>query len=248
MQISKSKLYDIVKEAIDNQDSACGQLATDECKRLHDLKSSKQKLKYTYRGEEKKGVIIGLKPIADWKIFPSELQVKIAFGRGQRQFDLFDAKKFLNIYTVASSDDQGHERWMPKSSADEEFLSSSDLTEVPPSKETPPKLPIQALAQRKDIIVLPKSTVKLKNILNDLIDNAMKYADNQDPEVGDALGKSGADPHAGYRFRDSIVMSVLRDLRNLNVGQYLKESINDFIYIKESTLEKILTNILQKKE
>jgi len=123
-----------------------------------------------------------------------------------------------------------------------------------PTAERPPPLPIEALAQRKDIIVLPKSTMKLKEILKDLINNAIHYADSQDPEIKDALDwAQGQDDlrkrpgvNALWRFKESIIMSVLRDLRNLNVGQSLKENINDFVYIKESRLKQMLYDILKE--
>jgi len=43
-----------------------------------------------------------------------------------------------------------------------------------------------------------------------------------------------------------MVMGLLRGLRNLNVGQYLKENINDFVYIEESRLKQMLYDILKE--
>jgi hypothetical protein len=128
-------------------------------------------------------------------------------------------------------------------------LSQKDLKRIKPEASTterPPPLPIGALAQRKDIIALPKSTVKLKKILSDLMTDAVFYADTQDPEVGDALENIGGPQHFS-RFKDSIVMSLLRDLRSLNVEKYLQENINDFIYIKESTCKQILSDVINKR-
>jgi len=140
-----------------------------------------------------------------------------------------------------------------------------------PTAERPPPLPIEALAQRKDVIVLPKSTVKLKKILNDLMEDAVNYAGGQNPELGDEIMAGSAalkgeklnkissttgaiyrgpsaegDLSAFWRFRDSMVMGLLRGLRNLNVGQYLKENINDFVYIEESRLKQMLYDILKE--
>ena len=113
-----------------------------------------------------------------------------------------------------------------------------------PTLERPPPLPIEALAQRKDIIVLPKSTVKLKTILVDLIDDAVAYANSQDPELKTAVG---GDTRILRRFTDSIIMSLLRDLRSLNLGQHLKENKSSFVYIKESTLKQMLYDILKEE-
>ena len=137
-------------------------------------------------------------------------------------------------------------------------LPQKDLKRIKPeisTTERPPPLPIEALAQRKDVIVLPKSTVKLKKILNDLIENAFHYASTQNPEIVDALAaaQEQENPRARigrgtpHQFRESIVMSVLRDLRSLNVEQYLQENINDFIYIKESTCKQILSDVINRR-
>jgi hypothetical protein len=158
-------------------------------------------------------------------------------GFGGAMADIFSPQMRA---TVPEEEIAPEETWLPQE--DLESLVPED-----PTTERPPPLPIEALAQRKDIIVLPKSTVKLKTILEDLIDDAVAYANSQDPELENALETVGGDPRILKRFTDSIIMSVLRDLRSLNVGQYLKENINDFVYIKESTLKQMLYDIIKEE-
>jgi hypothetical protein len=157
-------------------------------------------------------------------------------------------------------------------------LPQKDLKRIKPeisTTERPPPLPIEALAQRKDVIVLPKSTAKLKKILDILVGDAVDYASEQNPEFSDEImagsaalrdktsskirsmtGMPDLDPAFSgaegdlstfWRFRDSLAVGLLKGLRNLNVEQYLQENINDFIYIKESTCKQILSDVINRR-